>query len=191
MVAGGAKDLAASPRRERWFFSAEEDAALLEAYRSGVTMREVAIRLGRPPGSIHDRMVLVLRSAGIDYQLTRVYKRWTLAEECRARALFKKTGDYAAVAEATGRTIKAVKSKLLGWSLNSSGWKPAPKTGAPPSPEKLAAMLADRPADRVCLKCRRTFPSAHAGNRLCGKCKRSNESTTSGLPAHLVEAHLY
>lgn len=190
MVAIAAKH-PARQRRERWYFTPEEDAALLECHLNGGKLRDVAIRLGRPPGSIHDRLVKVLERNGIAHARKNPFRRWTLDEEVAARKLYRETEDFAAVARLTGRTEKAVKNKLMGYSLDWRSWAKTPKLGAPPSPAKLAEIMAGQPGDRVCLRCRKTFRSTHAGNRICGPCKQANESSTRGMPAHLAEADIY
>lgn len=159
-------------------FQPEEDAAILDGYRMGVSLHALADQMSRHHMSIRCRLHLLLSEAGEPTPVP-AWKKWNNQEIRDAYRLAGEGMSYEHIGLHVGRSAKAVKGKLdeirQGRCAHPDDLDFPEDKSILRVPEKNAPTVPMRP----CLKCRKPFRSAHSMNRLCSACAAINRG--SGL----------
>lgn len=177
------------PKRRLGLFSIQEDAFIMQSFRSGRTVAEIASSLNRSNKSISAHLVVLInREARADAPESAM-SRWTEDQLQTLWSMSCMGAPHDTIALSIGRSKFAIRKKL---EQMRHGDIPGYARMAEDSGEleddaqtvRAASiwMPAHRPAKRKCLRCAQVFHSAHAGNRICPRCSVSNNAL--GLPNH-------
>ena len=104
-------------------------------------------------------------------------RAWTPREDEGLLTMYAEGKTYHVIARSLGRAMTSISSRLITLNVplrragRAKDIAPAPPPGSSHSRKDIKAGGRGEQKLRNCLCCRKTFMSAHAGNRLCNKCR--------------------
>ena len=97
---------------------------LVEMYRAGVHLKDIAAGLGMTKSAVSEKLTLIRNAVGTEGLPYRLNREWTAREIRTVEAMMKEGRTKAQIAEAIGRTTDAVKMVMTKYGIHSPEYRP-------------------------------------------------------------------